>query len=576
MKTLRIWLLIAFLVMLLAACTVDATETPAPEQATQAPADKATAEPAPTEEPPTPTAEPTAALEPPILGEQWWNETVFYEVFVRSFYDSDGDGIGDLKGLIEKLDYLNDGDPATTDDLGVTGIWLMPITESPSYHGYDVVDYYNIDQEYGTNEDFIRLVEEAHSRGIYIIVDLVMNHSSSQHPWFKEAKAENPEYRDWYIWKAEKPNFRGPWDQPVWHTTPSGFYYGLFWDGMPDMNFRNDEVTETFYDVNRFWLEEMHADGFRLDAIKYLIEDGAALESTPETHAWLQAYHQFYKSVDPNAFTVGEVWSSTDTVLKYTGDQVDIAFAFDLARAFLDGAKGPLNVPAVNEMTLMVEKFPPNQYATFLTNHDQDRVMSVLGDVIKAKLAATMLLTSPGVPFIYYGEEIGMKGSGPHEQIRRPMQWHGENVGAGFTTGTPWRMPAIDYKDVNVALQTDDPDSLLNHYRALVALRNEHEALLTGEWTLVDAGTARIYTYLRHVEGEYFLVVVNMHPNDMAAGDYAFTLETGPLTGPVEAVSLLGLENPSSPTINAEGGFIEYTPFDLIPGQSFAIIQLVP
>ena len=345
---------------------------------------------------------------------------------------------------------------------------------------------------------------------------------------------------------------------------------------MPDLNFRNDEVTETFYDINRFWLEDMQSDGFRLDAIKYLIEDGAAIESTPETHAWLQAYHQFYKSVNPTAFTVGEVWSSTDTVLKYTGDQVDIAFAFDLAQAFLDASKGPLNLPVVTEMTTMVEEFPPNQYATFLTNHDQNRVMSQLGDVTKAKLAATMLLTSPGVPFIYYGEEIGMKGSGPHEEIRRPMQWHNENIGAGFTTGVPWRAPSLDYKDVNVVNQTDDPESLLHHYRTLIGLRTEHEALLTGEWTLVDTGGARIYAYLRYTEGEYILVVVNMHPNDMAAGDYALTLEAGPLTGPVEAVSLWGLQNPSSPEINSDGGFVDYAPFDIIPGQSFAIIQLIP
>lgn len=572
MKILRNSFILLLLTIILIACTVDASETPETNQPTHT----ATVESTATIQPPTATPVPTTTLAPPVAGEHWWNETVFYEIFVRSFYDSDGDGVGDLNGLIEKLDYLNDGNPITKDDLGVTGIWLMPITESPSYHGYDVVDYYNVDQEYGSNKDFIHLIEEAHARGIYVIIDLVMNHSSSQHPWFTEAKAENPEYRDWYRWETEKPNYRGPWDQPVWHKTPSGYYYGLFWDGMPDMNFRNTEVTETIYDINRFWLEELQADGFRLDAIKYLIEDGIALESIPETHAWLQAYHQFYKSVNPNAFTVGEVWSSTDTVLKYTGDQVDIAFAFDLAEAFIAASKGPLNLPVVEEMSLMVEEFPPNQYATFLTNHDQNRVMSQLGDVTKAKLAATMLLTSPGVPFIYYGEEIGMIGSGPHEDIRRPMQWHGEDTGVGFTAGRPWQAPARNYEEVNVALQTDDPDSLLNHYRTLIQLRNEHDALLTGEWSLVDTGGARIYAYLRHTEEEYILVMVNMHPNDMAAGDYAFTLETGPLTKPVEAISLWGLENPSSPEINSEGGFSNYAPFDVIPGQSFAVIQLIP
>lgn len=575
-KSIRYSFIFLFLLFLLVACTVDATKTAVPVQPTQTPIDTATVEPTATEVPPTSTPEPTATFVPPITTKKWWNETIFYEIFVRSFYDSDGDGVGDLNGLIEKLDYLNDGNPATTDDLGITGIWLMPITESPSYHGYDVVDYYTIDKEYGINEDFIRLVEKAHDRGIYVIVDLVMNHSSTQHPWFVESKAENPKYRDWFIWEAENPGFRGPWNQQVWHQTATGYYYGVFWGGMPDLNLRNEEVTDTIYEINRFWLEEMQSDGFRLDAIKHLIEDGAAQENTPETHAWLQEYYQFYKSVNPNAFTVGEAWTSTPQVLKYTGGEVDIAFAFDLAEAFLAAATGPLNLPVVTEMTSMVEEFPPNQYATFLTNHDQNRVMSQLRDVTKAKLAATMLLTSPGVPFIYYGEEIGMKGIKPDEDIRRPMQWHGENIGAGFTMGIPWRAPSLDYKDVNVANQTDDPDSLLYHYRTLIGLRNDHEALLTGDWTLVDTDGARIYAYLRHIEGEYILIIVNMHPNDMAAGDYALFLDTGPLKGPVEAVSLWGLENPSSPEINSNGGFSSYAPFDVIPGQSFAVIQLSP
>jgi len=391
------------------------------------------------------------------------------------------------------------------------------------------------------------------------------------------SKEENPEYRDWYIWEEENPGYRGPDGQQVWHKTPSGYYYAVFNGMIPDLNLRNSDVTEELYEISRFWIEELQSDGFRLDAIKYLIEDGRVQENTNETHAWLKNYHSFYKGVNPEALTVGEAWTSTSEVLDYTGDEVDIAFAFELAKAFMAAASGPLNLPVIEEMSTMVEKFPPNQYATFLTNHDQNRVMSQLrGDSTKAKLAATMLLTSPGVPFIYYGEEIGMSGSKPDEDIRRPMQWNGENVGAGFTTGTPWRMPALDYKEVNVALQTDDPDSLLYHYRTLIGLRNEYESLRNGEWSLVDTGGARIYAYLRYTDSEYILVLVNIHPNDMAAGDYALTLETGPFTGPVEAHSLWGLENPSAPEINTDGGFWDYTPFEVIPGQSFAIVQLGP
>ena len=574
--------LLFLLTLALAACTVDRQTPPAAHTPTfSAPPVTATRQPSVTPAAtltatPAGTSTPTLVPAPAVIGEPWWNDTVFYEIFVRSFYDSDGDGIGDLNGVIEKLDYLNDGDPATTSDLGITGIWLMPITTSPSYHGYDVTDYYTVDPEYGTNEDFKHLVTEAHRLGIRVIVDLVMNHTSTQHPWFHASKAGDPFYRDWYIWADEDPGYRGPWNETVWHKASSGYYYAVFWGGMPDLNLRNPAVTAELYEINRFWLEEMGADGFRLDAIRHLIEDGRAQENTPETHAWLQEYYKFYKGVNPEAFTVGEAWTITPEVLKYTGDEVDIAFAFDLAEAFLDAAAGPLNVPVVKEMSRMVENFPPGQYATFLTNHDQNRVMSQLRDVGRAKLAAVMLLTSPGVPFIYYGEEIGMTGSKPDEDIRRPMQWHGENVGAGFTTGLPWRPPALDYKTVNVAAQDADPDSLLNTYRALIHLRNEHEALRTGDWSLVETGSARLYAYLRSTADEAILVIVNMHPQDMPAESYALTLETGPLSGPVTARSLLGLENPASPEITPEGGFSDYQPFDLIPGGSFAIIQLTP
>ncbi len=550
--------LILLLIVLLTACRpLEPTEIPVLE---------------PTELPPTP--EPTEVLP---AAEQWWNDTVFYEVFVRSFYDSDGDGVGDITGLIEKLDYLNDGDPSTDDDLGITGIWLMPITESPSYHGYDVVDYYAVDQEYGTIEDFQLLIDQAHQRGIHVIVDLVLNHTSDQNTWFIEAKEKESPYRDWYIWEVEKPSYRGPWGQDVWHKMGDEYYYGMFWKGMPDLNLQNPEVTEELFNITRFWLEEMQVDGFRLDAIKHLVENGQAQENTNETHAWLEGFYTFYKEVDPNAFTVGEAWTVTNQVLNYTGDEVDIAFAFDLAEAIIKTAQGPLAIPVIKEMTEVVESFPAGQYGIFLANHDQNRVMSQLrGDVIQAKIASTILLTSPGVPFLYYGEELGMSGVKPDEDIRRPMQWNGANISAGMSTGKPWRLPANDYKEKNLANEVDDPESLFNHYRRLINMRNEHQALRTGEWTLIDTGSPRLYAYMRHSEEEVFIILVNVHPSDMSADQYQLTLESGPLSGTVSAISLLGLGNPSAPEINDKGGFSNYVPFETLPSQSFAVIQLVP
>ena len=522
------------------------------------------------------TIQPTIELAP-TQAEKWWNDVIFYEVFVRSFYDSDGDGVGDINGLIEKLDYLNDGDPSSTDDLGISGIWLMPITESPSYHGYDVIDYYTVDQEYGTLDDFKRFVDEAHQRGIYVIIDLVLNHSSSQHPWFLDSKDPASPSRDWYIWAENKPSYLGPWNQQVWHKSGQEYYYGVFWHGMPDYNLQNPEITQQLFDVTRFWLEEMKVDGFRLDAIKHLVEKGPFQENTNETHAWLQAFFNMYKTVNPQAFAVGEAWTVTSQVLDYTGDEVDIAFAFDLAEAIVNTAQGPLALLVGKEMTHIVENYPPGQYGTFITNHDQNRVMSTLkGDVTKAKIAATILLTSPGVPFIYYGEEIGMKGVKPDENIRRPMQWSGENTGAGMTVGKPWYLPDPDYEQVNLVNQVDDPDSLFNHYKALIHLRNEHAALRTGTWTLVDGGTPRLYTYLRHEGDDIFLVIMNVHTKALTADQYGLTLKSGPFAGNIGAVSRLGLDNPTAPEINPEGGFEGYSPFDEIPAGNFAVLQLIP
>ena len=537
-------------------------------------ADQATQAAGPTKEP-TATPRPKPELDPDM--DYWWNDTVFYEIFVRSFYDSDGDGVGDINGLIEKLDYLNDGNPNTQDDLGITGIWLMPIMESPSYHGYDVVDYYSVDKEYGTNEDFQRLMEEAHKRGIRIIVDLVLNHTSSQHPWFLESRAADSPYHDWYIWSDTKPAYAGPWGQNVWHKSYDSYYYGVFWDGMPDLNLNNSEVTAEMQNAARFWLEDMGVDGFRLDAIKHLIENGPAQDNTNATHEWLHGFYTFYKEVDVNTFAVGEAWTGTNELLEYTGDEVDIVFAFDLADDILNTARGTNTKAVANRTAQMVEDFPPGQYAIFIANHDQNRVMSqLLGDEDQAKLAATLLLTSPGVPFIYYGEEIGMSGTKPDEDIRLPMQWSEKGLGAGFTPAVPWRSPASDYLTRNIAAQNENPNSLLNHYRALIHLRNEHPALRTGEWMQIESNSEHIYAFFRYTDDETLLIIVNAGRDAVANDEYSLTLTASNQAQNTRVTSLLGLQNPTNPRFNAQGGFDVYIPFSTIPAKSFAILQFIP
>jgi glycosidase len=506
----------------------------------------------------------------------WWNDVVFYEIFVRSFYDSDGDGIGDLNGVIEKLDYLNDGNPDTKTDLGITGIWLMPIFPSVSYHGYDVTDYYNINPEFGTMEDFERLLDEAHQRGIHVVVDLVINHTSNKHPWFLESSQDpDSKYRDWYIWSDENPGYRGPDGQKVWHPSGDSFYYGLFSSSMPDLNFENPEVTSEINEITRFWLEDVGVDGFRLDAAKHLIEKGPLQEHSSASHAWFKDYRVFYKGINPQAVVVAEVFeTNTKLVRPYVEDELDLAFMFGYALKMIDSARSELALPAWAEMIKVDKEFPNRQYGTFLANHDQNRVMSQIGnDFNKAKVAASMLMTSPGVPFIYYGEEIGMLGKKPDEDIRRPMQWSGE-AGAGFTTGTPWREPDPQFKEVNVIGQDSDPDSLLNHYRALIDFRQTHPALRLGEFVTVTTVQAKLFANLRTYQDQTLIVVINT--SGEAVSDYRIAVdETSLLPGKYRLNSVFGPEVELPVDVDEVGGF-NLVPDFPIPAYETLIFEVVP
>ncbi|GAB4436594.1 MAG: alpha-amylase family glycosyl hydrolase [Anaerolineae bacterium] len=505
----------------------------------------------------------------------WWNDRVFYEIFVRSFYDSDGDGIGDLQGVIEKLDYLNDGDPATTDDLGVTGIWLMPVAESPSYHGYDVADYRQVESDYGTNEDFRQLVEAAHARGIAVITDLVMNHTSSQHPWFIASRAGDPQYRHWYIWAQENPGYAGPFGQPAWHAANGQYYYGVFWSEMPDLNFNLPPVTDEMYDIARFWLEDMGVDGFRLDAVRYLIEEGRVQADTRSTINWLTRFDDHIDAINPDALTVGEILTSSLAVARYVeAGAVDMGFEFDLAGAMLSSAGAGDRLRLMRGQAQALRLFPTGQYAAFLTNHDQARVMtSLVGNAGAARVAAALLLTNPGVPFIYYGEEIGMTGSKPDECIRTPMQWDDAPPVAAFTAGTPCAtLPAESYATANVAAQTGDPDSLLSHYRALIRLRAEHPALRRGDFLFVDSENTALYSFGKHTDEETLLVLVNL--SDAPVTGYALSLAEGPLEGAARATLLMGAGDVAAPEVNAAGGFDAYTPLEELPPRSTTVILL--
>jgi len=536
---------------------------------------------------PTPVAvSPVNGLPEGTNGYPWWNDTVFYEIFVRSFYDSDADGRGDFNGLIEKLDYLNDGDPETSNDLGITGIWLMPINPSPSYHGYDVTDYYDINPDYGTMDDFKRFLDEAHKRGIRVIMDMVLNHTSSQHPWFLEAKKDpqSPK-RDWYIWSVENPGYKGPWGQDVWYRTDYGYYYAIFSEGMPDLNYNNPQVVAEIGNVTRFWLDDVGVDGFRLDAAKHIVEDGKTQENSLPNHTWWETYRAIYKTANQDAMTIGEVWSNSSLVAQYLqGNELDLAFEFDLAGSTLSNVWYNSARGIRDSLQTVTQAYQPGQYGTFLTNHDIERTMTKLGNSdIKARMAAAILLTTPGVPFIYYGEEIGMTGTKPDENIRTPMQWSAEN-NAGFTTVTfPWRPANADFKEKNVSAQLADLGSLLVHYRSLVQLRNQHEALRIGDYIPVEADLNRILAFIRQSENETVLVLMNLHKE--AITEYSLNLESGSLSGTYQVVTMFSMgefsENVKfyAPVVNDQGGFDNYSLLGLdssLPPYSIVMLQLQP
>ena len=497
---------------------------------------------APARPPPAPAAAPSAA---PAGAAPWWNGAVFYEVFVRSFQDSNGDGKGDLPGLLERLDYLRCPPAPTSCDparaLGVDALWLMPVFASPSYHGYDTTDYEQVNPDYGTVADLEKLVAEAHRRGLKVILDLVLNHTSNRHPWFVDsASSPASAHRDWYVWRPDDPGWSQPWNpaRNTWHQRNGAYYYGIFQGGMPDLNYRTPAVREEAKRIARLWLSR-GVDGFRLDAIRHLIETGPGpgQAGNPETHAFLKEFAAAVKAARPDAVLVGEVWSNTFDISDYygeKGDELDALFDFPLAEAILDGVRAGSAGRIADTLADVLHTYPPGAVdAPFLTNHDQIRIATQLqGDAAKLRSAAAILLTLPGAPFVWQGEELGMR-NGPNnddEWKRTPMPWDG-TPGGGFTTADrPWQRFAPGKETANVAAETADAGSLLSRYRALIRARHASPALRVGDLTLVPGTPPDLLAYLRRGGGETVLVAhaLGSAPADLSGADLP-----GSTAGPV-------------------------------------------
>ena len=493
-------------------------------------------------------------------GHQWWQHAVFYEIYPRSFADSNNNGVGDLNGIASKLDYLK--------SLGVDAIWITPCFPSPQVDfGYDVADYENIDPMYGTLGDYDHLQQEANKRGIHIILDFVMNHTSDQHGWFKESRSsrDNPK-RNWYIWRDGKGPSQPPnnwvalFGGPAWQfdATTNQYYYHFFYPQQPDLNWRNPDVEKAMFDVTRWWYKRGVA-GFRLDAVDTLFEDPQLHDNPmlpgknvygdpneerkyndklPEVHGVLQRLRKV--ADENNAVLIGETWTSDVAELKtYYGPQnnelqmpMDFMFTFANCPPDQRSSCPAPSAPAFRKQIAAVEA-SGGWPVYVISNHDIVRSYLRYGDGVHndaiAKMMAGLYLTLRGTPIMYYGEEIGMTNNDPtrkkdvkdpigklgwpkekgRDGERTPMQWN-DSTNAGFSTTKPWLPVPASYHTHNVATELKDQSSILNFYKQVLALRHQDPALLDGDYIALNDNDPNVLSYLRRYKNEAVVVIVNM------------------------------------------------------------------
>lgn len=495
----------------------------------------------------------------------------FYEIFVYSFCDSDGDGIGDLQGVISKLDYLNDGDDSTDTDLGINGIWLMPISQSTTYHKYDVVDYKSIDREYGTLEDFKQLIEECHRRGIDVIIDMVLNHSSSQNEWFKKActyienlgekqpSIEECPYFDYYNFTQEK---EGGVYYPVGE---SGWYYeAQFWSEMPDINLESELVRKEFAEITQFWFD-LGVDGFRLDAVGEYYS-GETRRSV-DVLTW---FVDMVCSQKEDAYLVGEAWDVMDTYEQFYASGIDSMFNFDfsqqsgvIANTVKKMAETDASVFGRKVEKLQKEFSAYNENyidAPFYTNHDTGRSAGYYaGDYSQAqvKMAGAMNLFMSGASFLYYGEELGMKGAGIDENKRAPMQWSSNPEADGMCKG-PQAMEKINMKYGSLEEQQEDPQSIYHYFKQALHLKNIYPEIARGNVDFVEEiSTEDVCVFKKQWEDEILFMLYNISENENI-------VDVSNLSSNNSKLKICGSLLTQEGEIEIENGKIKMTPYSII------------
>lgn len=433
---------------------------------------------------------------------------VYYEIFVGSFYDTNNDGMGDLDGVTEKLSYLN--------DLGIGGIWMMPIHPSPTYHKYDVIDYLGIDPKYGTIEDFEALIEKADEYKIDIIIDLVLNHTSSEHPWFIEAKknvlndsCENENsYCDYYVF-SQVP-------QGKYYPIGKGYYYeALFWDKMPDLNLDSENVRNEIKTILQFWLDK-GVKGFRLDAVTSFYNQNVTKNT--EFLKWL---NETIDSMDKDAYVVGEAWTTNNTIAALYQSGIDSLFQFSLSQAdglIASSIRSKQGHNLANEVVkyddMIKEANPDSLNAVFISNHDQGRSAGYFKSTQTEylKLMASVYLLMPGRSFVYYGEEIGLRGSGKDENKRLPMIWDNTDK-----TGQTLGPSSADYKSediIGLKQQVSNKDSLYNHYKQLISIKNKYDVITDGLLESLNL-SPNVYALRSYNETEDVIVIHNLSDQDV-------------------------------------------------------------
>jgi maltose alpha-D-glucosyltransferase/alpha-amylase len=512
---------------------------------------------------------------------QWYKTAVFYELYVRSFYDSNADGFGDFKGLTEKLDYI--------EWLGVDCLWLLPFFQSPLKDGgYDISDFYSILPEYGNLNDFIEFMDQAHKRGIRVVSDMVVNHTSDQHPWFQEARKPGSDKRDWYVWSDDPEKYsdariifidteHSNW---TWDEDAGAYYWHRFFSHQPDLNYDNEEVREQMLAALRFWLD-LGLDGFRLDAVPYLFErEGSNCENLPETHDFLKMVRQEIDKDYDDIVLLAEANQWPADVVEYfgqAGDECHMCFHFPLMPRMFMAARRQVRYPVVEILEQTPDIPDESQWGIFLRNHDELTLEMVTDEErdymyneyahdprmklnlgIRRRLAPllenngdlmrlfhAMLFSLPGTPIVYYGDEIRMGDNiylGDRDGVRTPMQWTSDR-NAGFSRSDfaqlylPVLMDAVyGYQACNVEGQMRDQHSFLQWFRRLLAVRKQHPVFGTGTFEVLHPENAAIFAYVRQRGDDRILCVNNLSGRAQAA-----ELDLSPWEG-MYPIELMGRE----------------------------------